>query len=118
MTAADPRDDLDREDDYGDEGDDDDDDADCSDDEWESEDSWESDVDSEAEIAELLQLDMSEGSANTGKQARAERRARYVARRRPHPARPWPRPRSSVGRVRTRASLRLARRSTSRSARS
>ena len=86
--------------------------------EWESEDSWESDVDSEAEIAELLQLDMSEGSANTGKQARAERRARYVARRRPHPARPWPRPRSSVGRVRTRASLRLARRSTSRSARS
>ena len=36
--------------------------------EWESEDSWESDLDSEAEIAELMQMDLVDDSANTGKQ--------------------------------------------------
>ena len=36
--------------------------------EWESEDSWESDLDSEAEIAELMQMDLVEDSASTGKQ--------------------------------------------------
>ena len=37
--------------------------------EWESEDSWESDLDSEAEIAELMQMDdLVDDSASTGKQ--------------------------------------------------
>ena len=36
--------------------------------EWESEDSWESDVDSEAEIAEIMQLDLAEETQNSGKQ--------------------------------------------------
>lgn len=37
--------------------------------EWESEDSWESDLDSEAEIAELMQMDdLADDSASTGKQ--------------------------------------------------
>ena len=36
--------------------------------EWESEDSWESDLDSEAEIAELMQMDdLVDDSASTGK---------------------------------------------------
>ena len=33
-----------------------------------SEDTWESDLDSEAEIQELMQLDISEDAAHTGKQ--------------------------------------------------
>ena len=44
-----------------------------SEEEFESEDSWESDVDSEAEIAELLQLDLSEHSAVTGKKEYLEK---------------------------------------------
>ena len=36
--------------------------------EWESEDSWESDVDSEAEIAEIMQLDLAEETQQSGKQ--------------------------------------------------
>ena len=36
--------------------------------EWESEDSWESDLDSEQEIAELMQIDLVDESASTGKQ--------------------------------------------------
>ena len=36
--------------------------------EWESEDSWESDVDSEAEIAEIMQLDLAEENQHSGKQ--------------------------------------------------
>ena len=35
--------------------------------EYESDDTWESDVESEAEIAEIMQLDIAEESANTGK---------------------------------------------------
>ena len=37
-------------------------------DEWESEDSWESDVDSEVEIAELMQMHLSDGATFSGKQ--------------------------------------------------
>ena len=36
--------------------------------EWESEDSWESDLDSEAEIAELMQIDLVDDAAASGKQ--------------------------------------------------
>merc|ERR1719440_2709166 len=38
------------------------------DEEWESEDSWESDLDSEAEIAEIMQLDLTEETSQSGKQ--------------------------------------------------
>jgi hypothetical protein len=43
-------------------GDDDDDD-----DDYDSDDSWESDLESEAEIAEIMQLDIAEDTSNTGK---------------------------------------------------
>merc|ERR1719409_2113629 len=37
------------------------------DDEYDSDDTWESDLESEAEIAEIMQLDIAEDTSNTGK---------------------------------------------------
>ena len=36
-------------------------------DEYDSDDTWESDLESEAEIAEIMQLDIAEDTSNTGK---------------------------------------------------
>ena len=40
---------------------------DDDDEDYESDETWESDLDSEAEIAEIMQLDIAEDTANTGK---------------------------------------------------
>ena len=37
------------------------------DEDYESDETWESDLDSEAEIAEIMQLDIAEDTSNTGK---------------------------------------------------
>ena len=42
-------------------------DNDDDEDEYDSDDTWESDLDSEAEIAEIMQLDIAEDTSNTGK---------------------------------------------------
>uniref|UniRef100_A0A7S2DWN5 DUF4476 domain-containing protein n=1 Tax=Haptolina brevifila TaxID=156173 RepID=A0A7S2DWN5_9EUKA len=58
--AEEPTLDTEQQDEYEDEGEEEEDDG-------ESDDTWESDLDSEAEIAEIMQLDLAEENANSGK---------------------------------------------------
>ena len=49
------------------------------DEDYDSEDTWESDVESEAEIAEIMQLDIAEENANSGKKEYLAKCAGQVA---------------------------------------